>query len=605
MADPDRWSGPIDPRLIDGAAWAALVFGASETAIALLTSTPGPADTNVLTNAQIAAARDVIDRYAGTGRVLTHTIVHPNLGSHELDAMERVARPPRPVGLEGVHAVRPADEGLPHRRLVPRRRRDRHAVPRARRTRSAHGSSPRTRASVDRYREQSVAAASPRDIGPAAAAFPDISFVVYHSGYERDPSGQEGPYDAAAPNDGVDRLIRSVETAGIGAHGNVYAELGSTWFLMLRRPLEAAHVLGKLLVALGPERIVWGTDSTWYGSPQSLIDAFRAFRIPERLQDEYGYPPLTADVKEQILSANAQRLYGVTDAAVRTADEQRDRSWVTNASAALRARDQRRGRERRNLGSVGVDVVVDVGVLLEIDVRVRGGGQQERAHVVTPHAGRRRRSRRLGRERDRRRDVFVGHHPHEGSDHDERQDHEHHCGNDHARTSAIPARKVKPDLDNPPCGRVLRLARVERGGVTLQRDARPAVDADGRRARDRHPLGPAVRVAVVDDRAVLRRPVVPDRDVAETPVPAHGVLRTCHDVLERADDRARQVERIADEPVREAAEEQRALTGLGMHRDGGMLRAVDRRDELHAALEPRRVRAAAVDAHVAWVRSCG
>ena len=66
---------------------------------------------------------------------------------------------------------------------------------------------------------------------------------------------------------------------------------------MLRRPLEAAHVLGKLLVALGPERIVWGTDSIWYGSPQPLIDAFRAFTIPERMQEEFGYPALDASVK--------------------------------------------------------------------------------------------------------------------------------------------------------------------------------------------------------------------------------------------------------------------------------------------------------------------
>ena len=78
----------------------------------------------------------------------------------------------------------------------------------------------------------------------------------------------------------------------------MYAELGSTWFLMLRRPVEAAHVLGKLLVALGPERIVWGTDSTWYGSPQPLIDAFRAFRIPERMQAEYGYPAAHAPRRE-------------------------------------------------------------------------------------------------------------------------------------------------------------------------------------------------------------------------------------------------------------------------------------------------------------------
>ena len=49
---------------------------------------------------------------------------------------------------------------------------------------------------------------------------------------------------------------------------------------MTRRPLEAAHAFANFFTALGPERIVWGTDSTWYGSPQPLIDAFRAFQIP-------------------------------------------------------------------------------------------------------------------------------------------------------------------------------------------------------------------------------------------------------------------------------------------------------------------------------------
>jgi predicted TIM-barrel fold metal-dependent hydrolase len=80
---------------------------------------------------------------------------------------------------------------------------------------------------------------------------------------------------------------------------------------MLRRPVEAAHVLGKLLAHFGPERIVWGTDSTWYGSPQPLIDAFRAFTIPERMQEEFGYPALTSDAKAQILGRNAADLYGI------------------------------------------------------------------------------------------------------------------------------------------------------------------------------------------------------------------------------------------------------------------------------------------------------
>ena len=50
---------------------------------------------------------------------------------------------------------------------------------------------------------------------------------------------------------------------------------------------------GKLLTALGPDRIMWGTDSIWYGSPQPLIDAFRAFQIPESFQEQFGYPALT------------------------------------------------------------------------------------------------------------------------------------------------------------------------------------------------------------------------------------------------------------------------------------------------------------------------
>jgi len=76
-------------------------------------------------------------------------------------------------------------------------------------------------------------------------------------------------------------------------------------------PDEAAHVLGKLLVAFGPERILWGTDSIWYGSPQDQITAFRAFQISEDFQERFGYPALTPDVKRRILGANAIRLFGI------------------------------------------------------------------------------------------------------------------------------------------------------------------------------------------------------------------------------------------------------------------------------------------------------
>ena len=102
--------------------------------------------------------------------------------------------------------------------------------------------------------------------------------------------------------------------AGIGPGGNVYAELGSTWWNLIQRPDEAAHVLGKLLVALGPDNILWGTDSIWYGSPQGQIEAFRAFEITPEYQERFGYPALTADVKARILGLNAARVYGIDPA---------------------------------------------------------------------------------------------------------------------------------------------------------------------------------------------------------------------------------------------------------------------------------------------------
>jgi predicted TIM-barrel fold metal-dependent hydrolase len=333
MADPDRWHGGVNPAAIDAAAWASLVFGSSETAIALLTSTPGPAAANVITNQQIAAAREVVDRYAGSGSLLTHAIVHPNLGPAELDGMGDFAAELRPDGWKCYTLYGPPTKGSPtggwflddEEVGFPFLEQVRHHGPHVV---AAH------KGLSGVVPDAALPAASPRDIGPAAAAFPDITFVVYHSGYERDPVGQEGPYDESTPRRGVDELVHSLADAKIGPTGNVYAELGSTWFLMLRRPVEAAHVLGKLLAAIGPSRILWGTDSTWYGSPQPLIDAFRAFEIPESIRERYGYPALDGAAKEQILSTNARCVYGIGDATIQAA-AQRVPEWTTNGAAEL------------------------------------------------------------------------------------------------------------------------------------------------------------------------------------------------------------------------------------------------------------------------------
>lgn len=151
----------------------------------------------------------------------------------------------------------------------------------------------------------------PVDVGPAAAAHPDLDLIIYHSGFDVGPA--EGPY-REGNQFGIDRLITSLRAADVGPGGNVYGELGSTWRFVMSRPTEAAHVLGKLLVHVGPDNILWGTDSIWYGSPQDQIESFRAFQISEELQERYGYPALTDEIKRKILGLNAARLHGLDPA---------------------------------------------------------------------------------------------------------------------------------------------------------------------------------------------------------------------------------------------------------------------------------------------------
>jgi hypothetical protein len=93
---------------------------------------------------------------------------------------------------------------------------------------------------------------------------------------------------------------------------NLYGELGSTFAMnVVAAPERAAHVLGKLVTHLGPDYVIWGTDSLWWGSPQWQIEALRRFRIPDRIVDGYGYAKLTDDMKAKILGLNAARLWKI------------------------------------------------------------------------------------------------------------------------------------------------------------------------------------------------------------------------------------------------------------------------------------------------------
>jgi hypothetical protein len=133
--------------------------------------------------------------------------------------------------------------------------------------------------------------------------------------------GDEGEFDESledpAMHRGTDQLIASLRQAEVGPGSNVYAEMGSAWSNVMNDAVAAQHYVGKMLKYLGPDNLVWGTDSILYGSPQPQIEAFRMFQITEEFQDRYGYPALTPELKAKILGLTSARLYCVDPEAAR------------------------------------------------------------------------------------------------------------------------------------------------------------------------------------------------------------------------------------------------------------------------------------------------
>jgi predicted TIM-barrel fold metal-dependent hydrolase len=284
------------------------VFVKSDTTVACLTMLPAASpEARPLLDQEAAATRELVDRLADSPRLVIHGMVNPELGAPQLDDMQRMKESSKVAAWKvytqyGGWRLDDEEVGAP---FLERARAL--GVPLV----CVHKGLSFPDVVGDRQY------GSPADIGPAARAFPDLSLLVYHSGYEA--SSTEGPYDPAGA--GIDRLIRSLRDAGFaeGEGNNVYAELGSTWRLLMTKPDEAAHALGKLLKQLGPDNVLWGTDTLWYGSPQPQIEAFRAFQIPAELQEQHGYPALTAELKAKILGLNGARVYGVDPEVTRCA----------------------------------------------------------------------------------------------------------------------------------------------------------------------------------------------------------------------------------------------------------------------------------------------
>ena len=158
---------------------------------------------------------------------------------------------------------------------------------------------------------------APFDVPKAARDWPDLTFVIYHSAFR--PSFEDrAAWEQVQQTGRIDWVTDLGEL--VRQHGltNVYAELGTTFgSAVITYPGLAAHILGQLLRDFGEDRIVGGTDSIWYGSPQWQIEAFWRFQLSDALRERYGYPQLTETAKRKILGLNSARMYGVDPAAPR------------------------------------------------------------------------------------------------------------------------------------------------------------------------------------------------------------------------------------------------------------------------------------------------
>jgi uncharacterized protein len=290
-----------------------LVFLQSQTSMAMLSAVPAVEGELPITNDEMAMSRDYINQLAHSQRVVIQGQVLPNTDLQmQLDGMDRLVSQNK-ISCWKVHTewgpkntwgnapdgywLDDMAVGIPF-------------IEKARstgvKTFCCHKGIPAPLFNAEHC--------SPRDLGPVAKMYPDTNWVAYHSAFSFGGSAlggsNEGAYQAGSMV-GIDSLITVMKGSGIGPNENIYAELAGVWNTVMSDPNQAAHVIGKLLVAVGENNLLWGTDAIWTAKPQPYVDAFWSFEITPQFQMQYGYPALTQDIKRKVLGLNSARLFGI------------------------------------------------------------------------------------------------------------------------------------------------------------------------------------------------------------------------------------------------------------------------------------------------------
>ncbi len=287
------------------------VFGDSDTVMAIISGVPTREwDKNPLPPDQMVATRAFVNDIAGSRRVLSHGLLRPNLGAREFDEMERQVKE---LKIDAWKMYTGAELGEKSWFMDD----EKVAYPFWEKTKELgiknlcfHKGLP-----LGAFNEK---ACTPFDLERAAKDWPDLNFIVYHSGFRGFGALARGtgehvvdrksddPQEIAWISDILRILKRNPQIK------NIYFELGSTFAMTSAfAPQMCLHMLGQMIQTGGADHILWGTDSIWNGSPQSQIERMRRLKMTDELIDKYHYPVLTDEIKNQILGLNAAKLFGI------------------------------------------------------------------------------------------------------------------------------------------------------------------------------------------------------------------------------------------------------------------------------------------------------
>ena len=277
----------------------------------------------VLTAAQTAAARNFVNEISGSTRMLCHGLLY--VGKGNLDWIQEQTDKNEPDSWKGYNISNAAKVDNDPNSLMRQWRHDDEEV--------AYPTFELIQKNYERIKSRKPGfnnicvhkglapgppdplRGHPGDLPKAARDWPKLNFISYHACIQPNFFMADTLDDVKAEKlrGGVPNISWTTEYAQLVKDlPNCYAEIGTTWASsVVTFPTVAAHIMGQLMKFMGDDRIVFGSDSVWYGSPQWQIEALWRFQIPDAMREKYGYPSLTESAKRKILGLTSAKLYGI------------------------------------------------------------------------------------------------------------------------------------------------------------------------------------------------------------------------------------------------------------------------------------------------------